>query len=33
MPVPHHRFGQTTIAKVSDLDELRQLLVDPWLES
>ncbi|UCH57970.1 MAG: DUF362 domain-containing protein [Candidatus Bathyarchaeota archaeon] len=33
MPVPHHRFGQTTIAKVSDSHELRQVLVDPWLES
>jgi hypothetical protein len=33
MPVPHHRFGQTTIAKVRDSDELRQMLVDPWLES
>jgi hypothetical protein len=33
MPVLHHRFGQTTIAKVSNSDELRQMLVDPWLES
>jgi len=33
MPVLHHRFGKTTIAKVSDSDELRQMLVDPWLES
>jgi len=33
MPIPHHRFGQTTIAKVSNSHELRQLLVDPWLES
>jgi len=33
MPILHHRFGQTTIAKVSDSDELRQMLVDPWFES
>ena len=33
MPILHHRFGQTTIAKVSDSDELRQILVDPWFES
>jgi uncharacterized protein (DUF362 family) len=33
MPIPHHEFGQTTIAKVSSSDELRQILVDPWLES
>jgi uncharacterized protein (DUF362 family) len=33
MPLFHHRFGQTTIAKVSNSDELRRLLVDPWLES
>ena len=33
MPVLSHRFGQTTMAKVSDSDELRQVLVDPWLES
>ena len=33
MPILHHRFGQTTIAKVSNSDELRRLLVDPWLES
>jgi len=33
MPVLQHRFGQTTIAKVSDSDELRQMLVDPWLQS
>jgi uncharacterized protein (DUF362 family) len=31
--IPHHRFGQTTIAKVSNSDELRQMLVDPWFES
>ena len=33
MPILHHKFGQTTIAKVSDSDELRQILVDPWLKS
>ena len=33
MTVPHHQFGQTTVAKVSDSDELRQVMVDPWLES
>ena len=32
-PIPHHRFGQTTIAKVGNSDELRHLLVDPWFES
>jgi len=33
MPILHHRFGQTTIAKVSNSAELRQILVDPWFES
>jgi len=33
MPIRQHRFGQTTIAKVSGSDELREVLVDPWLES
>ncbi len=33
MPALHHRFDQTTIAKVSDSNELKQMLVDPWLES
>ena len=33
MSILHHRFGHTTIAKVSDSNELRQMLVDPWLES
>lgn len=33
MPVLSHRFGQTTIAKLSDPHELKQLLVDPWLQS
>jgi len=33
MPVLSHRFGQTTIAKLSDPHEMKQLLVDPWLQS
>ena len=33
MPIIRHRFGQTTIAKVSDSHELKQILVDPWLDS
>ncbi len=33
MSILHHKFGQTTIAKVSDSDELKQMLVDPWFES
>ena len=33
MPVLSHRFGQTTIAKLSDPHELKQLLFDPWLQS
>jgi len=33
MPILKHSFGQTTMAKVSNSDELRQMLVDPWLES
>ena len=33
MTISHHRFGQTTVAKVSNPEELRQILVDPWLES
>lgn len=33
MSIPHYRFGQTTIAKIRNSDELRQILIDPWLES
>ncbi|MCW4050177.1 MAG: DUF362 domain-containing protein [Candidatus Bathyarchaeota archaeon] len=33
MTVLSHTFGQTTIAKLSDPHELKQLLVDPWLQS
>ena len=33
MPILSHRFGQTTIAKLSGPHELKQLLVDPWLQS
>ena len=33
MPIPYHKFGQTTIAKVNNSDELKQMLNDPWLES
>lgn len=33
MVIPHHRFGQTTIAKVRNSQELKQILIDPWLES
>ncbi len=33
MAIPHHTFGPTTIAKVSNADELRQMLVDPWFDS
>jgi len=33
MSIPYHKFGQIIIAKVSNSDELKQLLIDPWLES
>jgi uncharacterized protein (DUF362 family) len=33
MSVIHHKFGQTTIARVRDYHELRLMLVDPWLKS
>jgi hypothetical protein len=33
MTIPHHKFGSTTIAKVRNSKELRQILVDPWLDS
>jgi len=33
MSILHHKFGETTLAKVSNSDELRQMLVDPWLKS
>ena len=33
MSVPLYRFGSTTIAKVSDSDELSQILIDPWFDS
>jgi uncharacterized protein (DUF362 family) len=32
-PINYYEFGSTTIAKVRDSSELRQLLVDPWFES
>ena len=31
--IPHHKFGQITIAKVHNSDELKQILIDPWFES
>lgn len=33
MPIQHHQFGSTNIAKVRDSDELTQLLNDPWFDS
>lgn len=33
MSIPQYRFGPTTIAKVKNSKELRQVLVDPWLKS
>ncbi|HDZ18186.1 hypothetical protein LCGC14_0721030 [marine sediment metagenome] len=33
MSIPYHKFGQITIAKVSNSDELKQIMIDPWLES
>ncbi|MFQ5833930.1 MAG: hypothetical protein ACE5H4_14585 [Candidatus Thorarchaeota archaeon] len=33
MPIPHHRFGQTTIARVNGSDELKQIMIDPMLGS
>lgn len=33
MSIPYHKFSQITIAKVSNSDELKQILIDPWLES
>ena len=33
MSIPYHKFGQITIAKVNNSDELKQILIDPWLES
>lgn len=33
MPLINHSFGQTTIAKIRNSDELKQVLDDPWLES
>ena len=33
MAIPNHEFGQITVAKVKNSTELRQVLVDPWLES
>lgn len=29
----HHKFGTTTIAKVIDREEFKQILNDPWLDS
>ena len=33
MPITRNIFGSTTIAKVDNSDELRQVLIDPWLDS
>jgi len=33
MSIPYHKFGQITIAKLSNSDELKQIMNDPWLES
>lgn len=33
MSIPHHRFGSTTIIKVKNSDELKQMLVDPFFDS
>ena len=33
MSIPQHRFGSTTIAKVRDSKELRQVLIDPLLDA
>jgi len=33
MAIPNHEFGQITVAKVRNSAELRQVLVDPWLDS
>jgi uncharacterized protein (DUF362 family) len=33
MSILFHQFGQTTLAKISNSDELRRVLVDPYLES
>jgi hypothetical protein len=33
MSMHSHSFGQTTIAKISNSDELKQIMVDPWLKS
>ena len=33
MSIPYHKFGQITIAKVSNSNELKQILIDLWLES
>jgi uncharacterized protein (DUF362 family) len=33
MSVPHHKFGPTTIAKLSNPNEISQLLDDPWLKN
>jgi ribosomal protein S18 acetylase RimI-like enzyme len=33
MTVLSHRFGETTVAKLSDPSELKEVLVDPWLEA
>jgi uncharacterized protein (DUF362 family) len=33
MNIPHQKFGTTTIAKIRDSEELKQILIDPWLDS
>ena len=33
MDIPHYQFGPTTVAKVKDSGELKQLLIDPWFDS
>lgn len=33
MSIPHYQFGSTSIAKIKNSGELKQLLSDPWLDS
>jgi len=33
MDIPQHKFGPITFAKIHDSDQLKQILVDPWLKS
>jgi hypothetical protein len=33
MSIPQYKFGTTTVAKIRDSEELKQMLDEPWLDA